>query len=189
VPDGVAGVELSASPNNLALTRTDLPAGFQLVAEKSSGPEYVALYLRPSAADLDASGGNSLLGVLTYVAVYTTTADAEHYFSQASFDPAEQSIEDIKPLSSTATDVVTQPFDGSVQGADASEAYRVTYSLMDRHIFAYSHRIRLANVLAYIAVSAIGNPDEPQYLLEDVRNIVQRQIDYIAKAALQSAPK
>jgi signal transduction histidine kinase len=42
---------VEASAADLALSRSDMPAGFQLVADKSSGPEYVALYLRPSALD------------------------------------------------------------------------------------------------------------------------------------------
>ncbi len=185
----MVGVVVNASPDDLVLTRSDMPAGFQLAAEKSSGPEYFALYLRPSALDPEASGGNSLLSVLTSVAVYTTTADAEKVYLEASADPTEPAIEDHALVSGAATDVVTQPFEGAAQGADASEAYRVTYRLMGRRVFEYGHRVRLGNVLAYVVVAAIGNPDEPQHLLEDARDLVQRQINHIAEAAPQSAPE
>jgi hypothetical protein len=176
---------VNASPGDIALTRTDLPAGFQLAAEKSLGPEYVALYLRPSALDPEASGGNSLLSVLTSVGVYTTTVDAERVYLEASGDSNAWAIEDIELASDAATDVVTEPFEGAALGADASEAYRVSYRLMERHIFEYGHRFRLGNVLAYVVVAAIGDPEEPQHLLEDARNLVQQQIDHIADAAQQ----
>jgi len=188
-PDGMAGVVLNASPGDLALTRSDMPAGFQLAAEKSAGREYIALYLRPSALDAEASGGNSLLSVLTSVAVYTTTADAEKAYLEASADPTRRAIEDVELVGGAATDIATQPFEGAAQGADASEAYRVTYRLMERRIFEYGHRVRLGNVLAYVVVAAIGNPDEPPHLLEDARDLVQRQIDHIAEAAQHSAPE
>lgn len=188
-PDGITGVVVNASPDDIALTRSDMPAGFQLAVEKSLGREYVALYLRPSALDPEVSGGNSLLSVLTSVGVYTTTAHAENVYLEASADPIEQAIEDIALVSDTATDIVTQPFEGAAQGADASEAYRVTYRLMERRIYEYGHRFRLGNVLAYVVVAAIGNPDEPQHLLEDALDLVQRQIDHIAEATPQTTPE
>ena len=189
VPDGMAGVVLRASPDGIALTRSDMPAGFQLGAEKSSGSEYVALYLRPSALDPEASGGNTLLSVLTSVGVYTTTVSAEQVYLGASADPSKRAIEDVALVSKSATEVVTEPFVGAVQGADASEAYRVTYRLMGQPIFEYGHRFRVGNVLAYVVVAAIGGPDEPQNLLPDAHDIVQRQIDHIIDAAAQNAPK
>jgi hypothetical protein len=188
-PDGLAGLALNASPDAVALTRTDLPAGFQLAAEKRSGPEYVALYLRPSALDPDASGGNTLLSVLTSVGVYTTTADAESVYRAASADLTGQAIESAALVSDRATDIVTEPFEGTAQGTDASEAFRVSYRLMEQPVFEYGHRLRLGNVLAYVVVAAIGNPDEPQHLLEDARDLVQRQIDHIAEAAAQTTPE
>jgi hypothetical protein len=181
----MAGVVVDASPDDLALARSDLPAGFQLAAEKSLASEYVAFYLRPSALDSEASGGNSLLSVLISVGVYTTTVDAESVYLEASADSSARAIEDLQFVSDAATDVVTEPFEGAALGADASEAYRVSYRLMERHIFEYGHRFRLGNVLAYVVVAAIGDPDEPQHLLEDARNLVQRQIDHIADAAQQ----
>lgn len=189
VPVGMTGVVVKAPPEDIALTRSDMPAGFQLGAEKSSGSEYVALYLRPSALDPEASGGNSLLSVLTSVGVYTTTASAEHVYLEATADPTKQAIEDIALVSKSATEVVTEPFVGAVQGADASDAYRVTYRLMGQPIFEYGHRFRVGNVLAYVVVAAIGAPDEPQNLLQDARDLVQRQIDHIVDAAAQNTPK
>ena len=189
VPDGMTGVVLRASPDDIALTRSDMPAGFQLGAEKSSGSEYVALYLRPSALDPEASGGNTLLSVLTSVGVYTTTTSAEQVYLAATADPSKQAIEDIALVSKSATEVVTEPFAGVAQGADASEAYRVTYRLMGQPIFEYGHRFRVGNVLAYVVVAAIGDPEEPQNLLRDARDLVQRQIDHIIETAAQSAPK
>jgi hypothetical protein len=50
------------------------------------------------------------------------------------------------------------------------------------------HRFRIGNVLAYVVVAAVGTPDEPEHLLEDARDLVQRQIDHIAGAALQTVP-
>lgn len=189
VPVGMTGVVVKAPPEDIALTRSDMPAGFQLGAEKSSGSEYVALYLRPSALDPEASGGNSLLSVLTSVGVYTTTASAEHVYLEATADPTKQAIEDIALVSKSATEVVTEPFVGAVQGADASDAYRVTYRLMGQPIFEYGHRFRVGNVLAYVVVAAIGAPDEPQNLLQDARDLIQRQIDHIVDAAAQNTPK
>ncbi len=186
-PEGLTGVVLKASSGDLALTRSDMPAGFQLAAEKSSGPEYVALYLRPSALEEEESGGNKLLSVLTVVGVYTTTVAAEEVYLKATADPAEQGIEEAAMISEAATNVVTAPFEGVVQGVDASEAHRVTYQLMDRSVYEYGHRFRLGNVLAYVVVAAIGNPDEPEHLLEDARDLVQRQIDHITEAAAQDA--
>lgn len=183
VPDGMTGIVLNSLPSDLALMRTDLPAGFQLAAEKALGHEYVALYLRPSALDPKASGGNSLLSVLTSVGVYTSTTDAENIYLEASDGPIEQSIGDVSLANGSATDFVSVSFEGAAQGADMSEAYRVSYRLMDQNVFEYGHRFRLGNVLAYVVVSAIGNPDEPQYLLEDARSIVQRQIDHIVEAS------
>lgn len=185
-PEGMAGVVLTASPDDIALTRLDMPAGFQLAAEKSLGSEYGAFYLRPSALDPEASGGNSLLSVLISVGVYTTTVDAENIYLSASADPAEQAIEDIALVSGEATDIVTEPFEGAAQGADASEAFRVTYRLMDRPVFEYGHRFRMGNVLAYVVVAAVGDQDEPEHLLVDARNLVQRQIDHIAEAVEQT---
>jgi len=182
-PQEMAGVVVDASPDAIALTRADMPAGFQLAAEKGEGPEYVALYLRPNAVDEEIAGGNSLLSVLTSVAVYTTTARAEQVYREASGSPTQQNDEDFELLSSAATDIVTEPFAGAAEGVDASEAYRVTYSLMGRRIFEYGHRIRLGNVLAYVVVAAIGDPGEPEHLLGDARDLVQRQIDHIAEAA------
>lgn len=189
VPVGMTGVVVKAPPEDIALTRSDMPAGFQLGAEKSSGSEYVALYLRPSALDPEASGGNTLLSVLTSVGVYTTTASAEQVYLEATADPTKQAIEDIALVSKSATEVVTEPFVGAVQGADASDAYRVTYRLMGQPIFEYGHRFRVGNVLAYVVVAAIGAPDEPQNLLQDARDLIQRQIDHIVDAAAQNTPK
>lgn len=187
-PDNVAEVVVvDVPPGNIALMRSDLPAGFQLAAEKSLGAEYVALYLRPSAIDPEASGGNSLLSVLTSVGVYTTPIHAENIYLEATTGPTAQPFEDISLAGGTATDIVVQPFDGAVQGADASEAYRVTYRLMERPIFEYGHRFRMGNVLAYVVVAAIGDPDEPEHLLEDARDLVQRQIDHISETAAQTA--
>ena len=70
-----------------------------------------------------------------------------------------------------------------MQGADASEAFRVTYRLLDRTIVEYGHRFRLGNVLAHVVVAAIGDPNEPASLLGDARDLVQRQIDQIVAAA------
>jgi hypothetical protein len=187
-PDSIAELIVNVPPADIALTRSDLPAGFQLAAEKSLGPEYVALYLRPSAVDPEASGGNVLLSVLTSVGVYATPAYAESIYLEVSADPAKQAFEDIPLAGGAATDILTQPFEGAVQGADASEAYRVTYRLMERPIFEYGHRFRMGNVLAYVVVAAVGDPDEPEHLLEDARDLVQRQIDHIAGAALQTVP-
>ena len=189
VPDGMTGVVLRASPDDIALTRSDMPAGFQLGAEKSSGAEYVALYLRPSALDPEASGGNTLLSVLTSVGVYTTTVSADQVYLEATADPSKQALEDIALISKSATEVVTEPFAGAAQGADASEAYRVTYRLMGQPIYEYGHRFRVGNVLAYVVVAAIGDPEEPPYLLQDARDLVQRQIDHIIAAAAPTAPE
>ena len=60
---------------------------------------------------------------------------------------------------------------------------------MEKHIFEYGHRFRVGNVLAYVVVAAIGNPDEPENLVKAARDLVQRQIDHIAKAVAQSAPQ
>ena len=188
VPDGMTGVVLKTSPRDIALTRSDLPAGFQLATEKSAGPEYVALYLRPSALDPEASGGNSLLSVLTSVGIYTTTVNAENIYLEASTNSAGRTNEATALISEKATDVVTESFEGAAQGADASEAYRVSYRLMGKPVFEYGHRFRLGNVLAYVVVAGIGNPEEPQHLLKDARDLVQRQINHIAEAAGQSAP-
>ena len=88
-------------------------------------------------------------------------------------------------ISGAATNVAVVPFEGAVQGADASEAYQVTYQLLGQSIYEYGHRFRLGNVLAYVVVAAIGNPGEPEYLLETARDLVQRQIDHIAEASAQ----
>jgi hypothetical protein len=180
-PEGAAGVVVDAAPNELALTRTDLPAGFQLAGEKASGPEYFALYLRPGAMDEATSGGNTLLGVLTYVAVYPTAAEAQEAFARVN-DPEKKEMQAVELRSSAAADVVSEPYAGAVQGADQSEAGKVNYLLNDRRIFEYSHRVRLGNVLAYMVVSAIGTPAEPERLAGDVRDLVQRQVDRIAAA-------
>jgi hypothetical protein len=187
-PQGLTGVVLKASPGDLALTRSDMPAGFQLAAEKTLGPEYLALYLRPSALEEEESGGNKLLSVLTSVGVYTTTVAAEEAYLAKTATSGEQEIEEASMISAAATNVVTTPFEGVVQGADASEAYRVSYQLMDQNIYEYGHRFRVGNVLAYVVVAAVGNPNEPQHLLDDTRNLVQRQIDHIMEAADQAAP-
>jgi hypothetical protein len=123
------------------------------------------------------------------VGVYTTTVSAEQVYLDASANPSKRSIEDLALVSKSATEVVTEPFDGAVQGADSAEAYRVTYRLMGQPIFEYGHRFRVGNVLAYVVVAAIGGPDEPQNLLPDARNLVQRQIDHIIAAVAQNAPK
>jgi hypothetical protein len=125
-PDRIAELMVNVPPKDIALTRSDLPAGFQLAAEKSLGPEYVAFYLRPSAVEPEASGGNALLSVLTSVGVYATPARAEGIYLEVSADLTKQAFEDIPLASGAATDILTQPFDGAVQGADASEAYRVS---------------------------------------------------------------
>ena len=189
VPNGMSGVVLDVLPEDLALTRADMPAGFQLAAEKSSGPEYFGLYLRPSALDPEASGGNSLLSVLTSVGVYPTTAAAENVYLEASGDPTKQADEEIAQVSAAATDIITEPFEGAVQGGDATEAFHVSYSLMDRRVFEYGHRFRLGNVLVHVVVAALGTPDEPEHLLEDARDLVQRQVDHIVEAAGQAAPE
>ena len=185
----MSAVVLKTAPATIALTRADLPAGFQLAAEKSTGFEYTALYLRPSALDPNAAGGNTLLSVLTIVGVYTTTAAAEKVYGQTSADPARQAIENTALAGGRATDIVTESFAGAVQGANAAEAYRVTYRLMGQPIFEYGHRFRLGNALGYVVVAAMGNPDEPQRLRADTRDLVQRQIDHIIDAAVQPAPK
>lgn len=185
-PEQTADIMVNVSPGDVALTRSDMPAGFQLAAEKGSGAEYVALYLRPAALDPEASGGNALLSVLTSVAVYTTTAEAEQVYLEASADPAEQAVEDIELLSDAATDIVSEPFEAVVEGVDESEAHRVTYNLMGRRVFEYGHRVRVGNVLAYVVVAAVGDPDEPQYLVEDARGLVQRQIDHIVDTGSQN---
>jgi hypothetical protein len=189
VPGGITDVVLNASPRDIALTRSDLPAGFQLATEKSSGHEYVALYLRPSALETEASGGNTLLSVITSLGVYTTTAQAEQVYLGVSADPKERAVEDIALVSKGATDVVTASFPLAAQGANASEAFRVSYRLMETPVFEYGHRFRIGNVLAYVVVAAIGNPNEPEDLVKAARDIVQRQIDHIAEAAAQGAPK
>ena len=189
VPPGLTGLVLNVSPGDLALTRLDMPAGFQLAAEKSSGTEsgteYVALYLRPSALQEGESGGNKLLSVLTSVGVYTTTVAAEKVYREANAVSAYMGIEEAAMITKGATNVITAPFEGAVRGADASEAYRVTYQLMGQGVYEYGHRFRLGNVLAYVVVAAIGNPDEPEHLIEGARDLVQRQIDHIAEAAAQ----
>ena len=189
VPQGLTGVALRVPPGDLALTRLDMPAGFQLAAKKSSGPEYVALYLRPSALQAGESGSNKLLSVLTSVAVYTTTVDAEKVYRKANTVSAHMEIEEATMITKGATNVVTAPFDGAVRGADASEAYQVTYQLMGQNVYEYGHRFRLGNVLAYVVVAAIGNPDEPEHLIRDVRDLTQRQIDRIVEAATIGQPK
>ncbi len=179
VPEVLQGVVIEVPPDTLALTRLEMPAGFHLAAEKQEGPEYVALYLRPAALDPAAAGGNSLLSVLSTVGVYTTTAAAEEIYAAAS-KPTQQAIEDIALVSNNATDIVTVPFEDAVQGADAAEAFHVSYKLMGQSVYEYGHRLRVGNVIAYVVVAAIGNPDEPPHLLVNARDIVQRQIDKIA---------
>ncbi|HSN78045.1 MAG TPA: hypothetical protein VL334_23470, partial [Anaerolineae bacterium] len=188
VPVGMSGVMLDVTPDAIALTRSDMPAGFQLAAERGLGSEYVALYLRPSALESDASGGNKLLSVLTSVGVYTSTVAAERVYLNASADPTKQAIDDITVGGGAATDVVVEPFAGAAQGAEASEAFRVTYRLMNQAVFEYGHRFRLGNVLGHVVVAAIGDPDEPEHLLRDARDLAQRQIDRIVQAAAQSMP-
>lgn len=182
-PGSSSGKVVEAAAAELALARTDMPAGFQLAAERESEREYVALYLRPSALETEASGGNTLLSVMTSIGVYTTTVDAVQIYAQAIGDATAQEPESSPLIGQNATDVVTAPFAGAVQGADASEAFRVTYRLLDRTIVEYGHRFRLGNVLAHVVVAAIGDPNEPASLLGDARDLVQRQIDQIVAAA------
>lgn len=184
-PKGSTGVVVKASARDLALTRTDMPAGFQLTTEKSQGPDYLALYLRPSALEEAASGGNKLLSVLVSVGVYASTAAADEVYRTATTSAAEEGLEAGAMISKGAKNVVTAPFEGVVQGADASEAYRVSYQLLDQNVFEYGHRFRLGNVLAHVVVTAIGDPDEPEQLLEATRDLVQRQVDRIVEAATQ----
>ena len=182
-PGSTSGTVVEAPAADLALARTDMPAGFQLAAERESDREYVALYLRPSALETEASGGNTLLSVMTSIGVYTTTVDAEQIYAKSAGGAAAPEPESAPLISQNATDVVTAPFAGAVQGADASEALRVTYRLMDQTVVEYGHRFRLGNVLAHVVVAAIGNPSEPETLLRDARDLVQRQIDHIVEAA------
>lgn len=187
-PTEVAGLEVEAQPADLALTRADLPAGFQKAGERSEGTEYAAVYLRPTALEPEASGGNSLLSVLTTVAVYTTTLDAETAYRDTSNEVTEQAIAELQERVGEVSDVAIQSVGGAPQGTDASEAYRVTYRLMEQNIFEYGYRLRMGNVLAYVVVTALGNPGEPDHLLGDARDLVQRQIDRIAAAARAGAP-
>lgn len=186
--ESVKTVVVKAPPEDLALTREDMPAGFQLAVEKSEGPQYMALYLRPSALQEQESGGNRLLSVLTVVGVYTTTAAAEEEYLEASTDSATEAIGEAAMIAEAATTIVTEPFAGVVQGADAAEALRVTYQLSGQSIYEYGHRFRLGNVLAYVIVTAMGDPGEPEHLLEDTRDLVQRQVDRITEAANEEAP-
>jgi hypothetical protein len=182
VPEGLSGIVLNASPGDLALTRLDMPAGFQLAAERSSDLEYVALYLRPSALQEGQSGGNKLLSVLTSVGVYTTTVDAERVYREATAVSTHTGVEEAAMITKGATNVAMAPFDGAVVGADASEAYQVTYELMGQGVYEYGHRFRLGNVVVYVVVAAVGDPDEPEHLIRDVRDLAQRQIDHIVAA-------
>lgn len=188
VPAGLGGAVLDASPDNLALTREDLPAGFRLAAEKASGPEYVAFYLRPAALEPQASGGNTLLSVVTSIGVYTTTVEAEQVYLKAISDPNSQATEEAALVSRAATGVVTEPYDGAVKGADAAQAVRTSYRLVGQNVYEYGHRFRVGNVLAYVVVAAVGSPDEPEQLLKSARDIVQRQIDHIAEASTEATP-
>jgi hypothetical protein len=178
---------VNTAPEEITLTRADMPAGLELAAERSDGPDYVALYLRPSAVDPGVSGGNRLLSVLTNVGVYTTTAAAEQVYLEASGDPNQRPLEDLASVNDAATNISIEPFEGETLGADASEAYRVSYELMERHIYEYGYRFRLGNVLSYIVVGALGDPDEPAHLLEDARDLVQRQAQHITGAAAPAA--
>jgi hypothetical protein len=189
VPAGMGAVVLDVMPDAIALTRADMPAGFQLAAEKRADPEYLALYLRPAALGSETSGGNKLLSVLTNVGVYTSTVTAEHVYLQATADVAQQAGDELALISEAATGVVVEPFAGATQGAEAAEAFRVTYQLMGQTVYEYGHRFRLGNVLGYVVVAAIGEPGEPDHLLQDARDLVQRQIDHIVQAAAQSMPK
>ncbi len=171
VPAGMGAVVLDVMPDAIALTRADMPAGFQLAAEKRADPEYLALYLRPAALGSETSGGNKLLSVLTNVGVYTSTMTAE------------QAGDELALISEAATGVVVEPFAGATQGAEAAEAFRVTYQLMGQTVYEYGHRFRLGNVLGYVVVAAIGEPGEPDHLLQDARDLVQRQIDHIVASA------
>jgi hypothetical protein len=183
VPEGGVGNALDVVPAALALEREDLPAGFQLATQESKGPEYLAIFLRPAALDPGASGGNSLLGVILTLGVYTSTTQAEAQYVAQSTNPTGNAVAGVARTSQAATDIVTEEYAGATVGADQAEAHRVTYRLMNRTVYEYAHRFRLGNVLVGIVVSAAGNPEEPVLLLRDANAIVQRQIDRIVAAA------
>lgn len=185
-PTEVAGLEVQAVPADITLTRADLPAGFQMAGEQHKGVEYAAFYLRPAALDQGASGGNSLLSVLTTVAVYTTTLEAQSAYRQTSNELTEQAIGDIQERVGEVSDIVIQSVGGAPEGTDASEVYRVSYRLMDQNVFEYGYRLRMGNVLAHVVVTALGNPDEPGHLHGDARDLVQRQMDRISGAAREA---
>jgi hypothetical protein len=183
----------------LLLQRGDLPAGFQLAAQgadEASSAEAAAVYLRPVALDLQASGGNPLLGVISSVGVYTTTAQAEAVWAQGSAQSSAQMVAEITSLMAGATGIEAEPFAGSVRQADAAEAYRVTYRVAEMPIYEYRQRFRLGNVVASVVVSSLGETPagaapaaglgsggEPEQLLEAAQALTQKQIDRIVGSA------
>ena len=188
IPDAMARTEVRTAPEAIALTRADLPAGFEKATEKRSGTEYAALFLRPTALEEQASGGNSLLSVLTNIAVYTSTTQAADIFAEASIDNTQQTIAELTSLNTSVSDISIEPFAGAVQGADDSEAFHVAFKLLEQDVFQYGYRFRIGNVLAYVVVAAIGRPDEPQNFRKSARDIVQRQIDHLVESTSTATP-
>lgn len=185
-PNGAAARTWQAEPRSLVLERGDLPAGFEVAADQTEGPKSLIVYLRPAALDPRISGGNPLLGVIAGIAVYTTTAEAEGAWADMAANTNAQIVGEIAELGAGAADIKAAAWPGAVQNATASDAYRVTYTLVGVPVYEYRYRFRLGNVVASLTVSAAGTQagasEEPPSLAEDARALAQRQIDRIVAA-------
>jgi hypothetical protein len=166
--------------SELALERGDLPPGFQLGGEdKSSEDGYTALYLRPSAFDLDREASDGLLGVTVNINIHPDLIRSQEQWAELEEITAERMVEEILQADVSASDVRIEEYDATLTNVDSLSAFRVGYGLDQIFLHEYRYRFRIANAVVAMVASARSTQrnEEPAGLEEQAHRLVIRQIN------------
>lgn len=172
-------VLVRGDPDSLIVQRHELPTELVMAGGESKGPNEVSqVYFNPQAF-LAADGAEpELLGVIANLTLFDDARAADDGFeAQGGLDTGSV-LQHIRAATPGAVPRSVEPYRATVSGTDRLLSFRVHYELQGMGVYEYRYRVRVANAIGNLIMSAraTAQGEEPAGLEQQARTIVERQV-------------
>ena len=146
---------VSGMAQDLIVQLEDLPAGFALAGdEHPQANEYSVIYVRPDTLALRDPAGAALVGVIANLSLHPDAAAAAAQFKALGGLDRDSVEQAVREASGTTAAIAVEPDDVRLDGADEVAVFLVRYTISDIPLDEYRFRIRAANAIANLIVTA-----------------------------------
>ncbi len=170
---------------DLVIDRSDLPVSFAAGGVQPTANGQVALFLRPEVLAEAKLPAGDLLGVMAAVEVTGSSEEAGRRFAES--DDAASISQSIGGGLSASSLSGVRRLTPTLEGVDGALLFRVEYELAGVAVVEYRYRLWVGKAVANLLINGRPGTDggEPAQLMEQARQVAERQAERLTQAALR----